>query len=115
MEKNWYYEYDPTSFQYIRAVFSDIQPDNTTSVAPEDIVGTPTFDEDSNQWVGESVQEWQEKNKNDAPTDELDTLKASFANYQATIAKTISSLILQTANQSKEIESLKNDGGTSNV
>lgn len=115
MEKNWYYEYDPTSFQYIRSVFSDTQPDNTTSVAPEGIVGTPTFDEDSNQWVGESVQEWQEKNKNDISADELGVFKASFVNYQVTIAKTISSLLLQTANQSKEIESLKNDGGTSNV
>lgn len=115
MEKNWYYEYEPTSFQYIRAVFSDTQPDNTTGVAPEGIVGVPTFDKDSNRWVGESIQEWQEKNKNDIPVDELDALKASFANYQVTTAKTISSLVLQTANQSKEIESLKNDGGTSNV
>ncbi|WP_281446883.1 hypothetical protein [Leuconostoc mesenteroides] len=115
MEKNWYYEYEPTSFQYIRAVFSETQPDNTTSVAPEGTVGTPTFDKVSNQWVGESVQEWQEKNKNNAPTDELADLKKSFANYQATIAKTTSSLMLQIANQSKEIESLKNDGGNSNV
>ena len=115
MEKIWYYEYDPNSLQYIRAIFSDIQPDNTTVVAPEGIVGTTTFDKSSNKWVGETVEEWQEKNKDNTPENNVDALKLVFEKYQTLNDKTISALMLQVANQSKQIDVLKNNGGGSNV
>lgn len=54
MAKNIYFLYEPNTGHYLRAVFANTKPDNSTELEPTGLVNA-VFNTDTNKWEGTSI------------------------------------------------------------
>lgn len=86
-ENTWWYMFDPSTYAYTGMILADVQPENTTDVAPGD-VANPVWDPTLKTWNGEDI------------NDKLDDLNSDNENIP---------LNIQIANLSSELETIKQD------
>lgn len=102
VEKKWWYSYDPFTFKYTGMRLANTQPDNTTTIAPADIVN-PVWNSDNETWEGEDLnkkltdlRQKYEANEN-AKEQPMATLAKMVADIKTTTDTSISALMLQIA------------------
>lgn len=97
MAQNIYFLYEPNTGHYLRAVFADTKPANSTELEPTGLVDA-VFNTDTNKWEGTSIADEMAKAKKSA-ADNVDP-------YQQRLASVAQMLLQKSAQQDIKIAQL---------
>lgn len=85
MAKNIYFVYEPNTGHYLRAVFADTKPANSTELEPTGLVNA-VFNTDTNKWEGTSIADEMAKLAKSAKMS-IDPDKQMLSSMMATMMK----------------------------
>lgn len=113
MEQQWFYGYDPDTFQYTGMITGDVKPENATASAIGNLMN-PTYDPMTDTWVGEDIEDYLAKLQAEAeenasrPTavEMVADLSAQFAKSMAQNMATQASMMKQIATISAQVSAL---------
>ncbi|MGQ2227090.1 hypothetical protein ACT5YR_07520 [Fructobacillus fructosus] len=85
MAQNIYFLYEPNTGHYLRAVFADTKPANSTELEPTGLVNA-VFNTDTNKWEGTSIADEMAKLAKSAKMS-IDPDKQMLSSMMATMMK----------------------------
>lgn len=85
MAQNIYFLYEPNTGHYLRGVFADKQPANSTELEPTGLVDA-VFNTDTNKWEGTSIADEMAKAEKLA-SNSVDPTKQMLSSMMATMMK----------------------------
>lgn len=91
MAQNIYFLYEPNTGHYLRAVFADTQPENSTELEPTGLVDA-VFNTDTNKWEGTSIADEMAKAKEMAANN-LDPNQQALASLAIKLMQTNANLL----------------------
>lgn len=94
-ENTWWYMFDASTYAYLGMILTDVQPENTTDVAPGGVVN-PIWDPTLKVWNGEDVDS------------KLDGLKTDTGSENIPINIQIQNINYEIANIKQAVEALQN-------
>lgn len=97
MGQNIYFLYEPNTGHYLRGVFADTKPANSTELEPTGLVDA-VFNTDTNKWEGTSIADRMAKDKQNA--------SVNIDPYQQQMASVSQMLMQKIAKQDLEIAQL---------
>lgn len=101
-EQQWWYGFDPVSFEYTGMRLSAEKPENATDVK-FDGISNPTWNTAKNSWEGDNIEDELAKLREQAESDDkvdntpIAGLTAVVADLQDTVNTSVSSLMTQVA------------------
>lgn len=109
----WFYSYDPTTKSYSGMVFSEeSEIDNATKIPIGNIIN-PIWDNASQQWRGDDIQDVLNDIKGDTPN-QIDLTNQKFSVLTKTVAdlndstsKSLATLMLTISDQQKTVKELQ--------
>lgn len=103
MEQQWFYGYDPDTFQYTGMITGDVKPENATASAIGNLMN-PTYDPMTDTWVGEDIEDYLAKLQAEAEENaSRPTAVEMVADLSAQFAKTTAQSLLTQATLAKQL------------
>ncbi|KMK53311.1 hypothetical protein FEFB_09850 [Fructobacillus sp. EFB-N1] len=95
----WYFKFNPTTFEFIPgAIQSDEQPENTTTVEPTGFYGLPKWNQSTNSWTGNSMDDYlaeqkaNAKQQVDTQQQQLNTIANQLLKQNIALSQRVSAL-----------------------
>lgn len=99
MDKKWYFQYDPQTFELVPgAILADGQPENTTDVEPTGFYGLPKWNPSTNSWTGQSMDDYlaeqraNAKQQVDTQQQQLNTIANQLLKQNIALSQRVSAL-----------------------
>lgn len=102
MAQNIYFLYEPNTGHYLRGVFADTKPANSTELEPTGLVNA-VFNTDTNKWEGTSIADTMAKAKQNASAN-IDPSQLRLASVSQMLMQRIAKQDLQIAQLTAQIK-----------